>query len=113
VDEETAIQAAEVLTEAYLDQTRTRYISICAPIGDLYEKLAIQGFYHPERKKPTGHKHLQMLNDGEIIICYAQIMYGLMNYYRPADNLSKLKGLIEGLRRSCALTLARKHKKKT
>ena len=38
-------------------------------------------------------------------------MYGLLNYYRPADNLSRVKGLIEGLRRSCALTLAFKHKK--
>jgi len=36
---------------------------------------------------------------------------GLINYYRPADNLVKVKSLVEGIRRSCALTLARKHNK--
>jgi len=35
------------------------------------------------------------LNDGEIIECYSQIIYGLINYYRPADNLSKVEGLVE------------------
>ena len=35
----------------------------------------------------------------------------MLNYYRPADNLGEVKGLLEGLRRSCALTLAMKHKK--
>jgi hypothetical protein len=39
-------------------------------------------------------------------------MYGMINYYRVADNFSSVKGLIEGLRKSCVLTLARKHKKR-
>ena len=39
-------------------------------------------------------------------------MYGIINYYRVADNFYRVKSLIEGLRKSCVLTLARKHKKR-
>ena len=39
-------------------------------------------------------------------------MYGMINYYRIADNFYSVKSLIEGLRKSCVLTLARKHKKR-
>ena len=65
----------------------------------------------PTRMKPCSASFLLVLNDGEIINCYAQTMRGLINYYKPADNLPKVKSLVEGPRRSCALTLARKHKK--
>lgn len=111
ISEETAIKAADVLTEASLDQRRARTISIRAPIRSLMEKLAVKGFYHPTRMKPCSASFLLVLNDGEILDCYAQTMRGLINYYKPADNLPKVKSLIEGLRRSCILTLARKHKK--
>lgn len=111
ISEETAIKAADVLTEAFLNQERTRNIGLEAPLIDLIDKLIAKGFYHHKRRKPIANTSLTSLNDGEIIHCYSQVMHGLINYYRPADNLTKLKGLIEGLRRSCCLTLACKHKK--
>jgi len=109
--EETAIKAADVLTEAFLDQNRVRRISIEAPLLELIDQLIAKGFYHHKRRKPIANSSITNLNDGEIINCYSQVIFGLINYYRPADNLVKVKGIIEGLRRSCCLTLAHKHKK--
>lgn len=111
ISEETAIKAADILTEAFLDQKRVRNIGVEAPILELIDRLIAKGFYHHKRRKPIANTSLTNLNDGEIINCYSQVMYGLINYYRPADNLVKVKGLIEGLRRSCCRTLAFKHKK--
>lgn len=109
MSEETAIKAADVLTESFLD--RARKVSIKAPLTSLIDTLASNGYYHPIRRKPSANIRLTNLNDSEIITCFAQAMYGLMNYYRPSDNYNNVKGLVEGLRRSCCLTLGLKHKK--
>ena len=111
ISEETAIKAADVLSRAFLGQERVRLIGIEAPILELINHFRVKGFYHFKRKKPIANASLANLNDGEIINCYSHIMYGLINYYRPANNFIRVKGLIEGLRRSCCLTLAYKHKK--
>ena len=111
VSEETAIKVAGVLKKAFSDPFSARRICIVAPLFELINQLIVKGFYHYKRRKPVANASLANLNDGEIIHCYSQIMYGLINYYRPSDNLIRVKGLIEGLRRSCCLTLAFKHKK--
>lgn len=111
ISEETAIKAADILTNAFLDQKRVRNIGVEAPLLKLVDRLIAKGFFHHKRRKPIANISLTNLNDGEIINCYSQIMHSLINYYRPADNLVKVKGLIECLRRSCCLTLAFKHKK--
>ena len=111
ISEETAIKAASVIKEAFADRSRGRRIGIAAPLFELINQFIAKGFYHYKRRKPIANTSLTNLNDGEIIYCYSQIMDGLINYYRPVDNLIRVKGLIEGLRRSCCLTLALKHKK--
>ena len=110
VNEETAIKTADVLTEATLDQLKPRAVSIAAPMTDLVDKLASKGFYNL-KGKPIGNRKMLNLSDVEIVECYTSLMHGILNYYKPADNLSKVKGLVVGLRESCARTLARKHKK--
>jgi retron-type reverse transcriptase len=109
--EETFIKAADALEEVTLERENARYVGVTAPMNKLVDKLAANGFFHPIRRTPVGNPKLSNLNDGEIILCYAQTMHGLLNYYRPADNYIKVKGLVENLRRSCASTLANKHKK--
>ena len=111
ISEETAIKAKNVFKEALLDQSRVRRIGIVAPLVKLIDQFITKGFYHYKHRKPIGNASLVSLNDGEIIHCYSRIIHGLINYYRPVDNLIRVKGLIEGLRRSCCLTLALKHKK--
>ena len=111
IPEETAIRLADALTEAKLEHVRK--VGILAPTRDLADKLIERGFYHLKRRKPIAKASLTSFNDAEIVLCYSQIMSGMFNYYQPADNLGEVKGLLEGLRRSCALTLAMKHKKPT
>jgi hypothetical protein len=113
VSEETARKMSSALVEVTLDQRRVRRPSIRAPTSDILDSLVEKHFFHNIRRTPIGNPKLFHLNDIEIITCYAQIMHGLLNYYRPADNFIRIKGLVEGLRRSCCLTLAAKHKKNT
>jgi retron-type reverse transcriptase len=110
VDEKTAIQLADVLTDATLEQLKPRAVSIAAPMKDIVERLATKGFYNLNGK-PIGNRGLLHLSDVEIVECYSSIIYGYLNYYKPADNLSTVKGIAVGLKESCARTLARKHKK--
>ena len=110
VDEKTAIQLADVLTDATLGQLKPRAVSIAAPMRDIVERLATKGFY-TIKGKPSGNASLLHLSDVEIVECYSSIIYGYLNYFKPADNLSTVKGIAVGLRESCARTLARKHKK--
>jgi retron-type reverse transcriptase len=111
IREETAIRAASSLSGDFLNQEQPRLVSIAAPVNDIALRLASKGFYHPIRHKPIANSALLNLSDPEIIKAYISLMYGIMNYYRPADNLSRVKRLVEDLRKSCVLTLARKHKK--
>lgn len=64
---------------------------------ELIDRLIAKDFYHHRRRKPIANASLTNLNDDEIINCYSQVIHGLINYYRSADNLVKVKGLIEGL----------------
>jgi hypothetical protein len=111
MSEQTAIKLADALTEAKLEHEKVRKIGVVAPTRDLVDKLVEKNFYHYKRRRPIAKASLTSLNDAEIIACYTSVICGLMNYYRPADNFNEVKGLLEGLRRSCALTLSMKHKK--
>ena len=111
ISEETAIRLADALTEVKLEHEKARKVGILAPTRDLADKLIERGFYHLKRRKPIAKASLTSFNDADIILCYSQVMSGMLSYYQPADNLREVKGLLEGLRRSCGLTLAMKHKK--
>lgn len=54
----------------------------------------------------------QHLKDPEVISLYSNLMKGILHHYQCVDNLSAVKSIIEHLRKSCVLTLCRKHKKK-
>lgn len=109
--EETIYKEAAVLTEEFLNQKQVRRVGVNAPLKSILKKLTLKKFYHSKRNKPIGNLSLSNLSDVEIIQCYANLMNGLLNYYRPADNFTSVKSVVEGLRRSCALSLAIKHKK--
>ena len=111
ISEETAIRLADALTEAKLEHEKVRKVRVLAPTRDLVDKLTERGFYHLKRRKPIAKASLTSFNDADIILCYSQVMSGLLSYYQPAENLGEVKRLMEGLRRSCGLTLAMKHKK--
>lgn len=75
VDEKTAIQLADVLTDATLGQLKPRAVSIAAPMRDIVERLATKGFY-TINGKPSGNASLLHLSDVEIVECYSSIIMG-------------------------------------
>lgn len=111
ISEETALKLAAVLTEIKLESKSATAITLNAPLKDITDKLVEKNFYHAKRLSPIGNNKLTNLSDPEIIAYYSSIMYGLLNFYSPASNFHGIKSLVEGLRRSCHLTLAMKHKK--
>lgn len=63
--------------------------------------------------RPTSCRKLCSLDDKKIVIRFSSIIRGLMAYYSPANSLSDLWQIVAFYRKSCALTLADKHKFKT
>jgi len=112
ISEAEALQLADILTDTFLASTNARYVSISAPIKDILDNLRSKGFFHFTKKKPCSNSSFLLHSDVEIIKAYSAVMYGLLSYYRAADNFSNVKSIISHLRKSCILTLARKHKKK-
>ena len=112
VDDQKLHAYADVLVTQFLSQTTARKISITAPIRDIIDRLRIKGFFHHKKNMPVSIT-AQHLSDPEVISLYSNIMRGILRYYQCADNLSAVKSILEHLRKSCVLTLCRKHKKKT
>jgi len=96
------------------DNLRSQHVcevAITAPIKDIIEGLRGEGFFHPIANRPQGNAKYRFLTDEEIIRYYAEVMRGILNFYRPADNLPRVKAIVENLRISCLYTLASKHKR--
>jgi retron-type reverse transcriptase len=110
----TAEDYREYSRQLLKDQLHRGYkceISIQAPAKEVYHKLRDAGYFNASR--PTGNVRLLQHADHEIVYQYNLIINGLLNWFRPADNFSKIKSLASGLLLSCVYTLARKHKKST
>lgn len=63
--------------------------------------------------RATSYRKLSSLNDKSIVQRFSSIIRGLMEYYAPANSRSDLWQVVALYRKSCALTLADKHKFKT
>lgn len=63
--------------------------------------------------RPTSCRKLSSLDDKLIVQRFSSIIRGLMEFYSPANKLSDLWQIVAFYRKSCALTLADKHKLKT
>lgn len=111
ITSEQATQLANLLTSSFLEKTNARSLRIMAPLKDIYEKLRDAGFFHFKINRPCSNSTFIFFSDSEILKAYSTVMYNLIYYYRVADNFSRVKSIIAHLRKSCLLTLARKHKK--
>ena len=63
--------------------------------------------------RPTSCRKLCSLDNKTIVNRFSSIIRGLMAYYSPANTFSDLWQIVAFYRKSCALTLADKHKLKT
>jgi len=106
-------QLAPDIVKAELSSTTRVNIRISADLKTIVNKLRLKGFFHALKDRPKSNPFLINLSDVEIIKRYNSIMLGLLHWFSGADNLSGVKGIIQALRKSCALTLKAKHKYKT
>lgn len=63
--------------------------------------------------RPSSCRKLSSLDDKQIVQRFSSIIRGLMEFYSPANKRSDLWQIVAFYRKSCALTLADKHKLKT
>lgn len=86
------------------------------PVKNLLEK-AVEHGYATYRKtgtiRATSCRKLSSLEDRQIVIRFSSIIRGILAYYDPANQKSDLWQVVAVYRKSCALTLADKHKLKT
>ena len=84
---------------------------------ELLLRRAVDSGYGKIRKsgtiRPTSCRKLSSLDDKLIVNGFSSIIRRLMAYYSPANKLSDLWQIVAFYRKSCALTLADKHKLKT
>jgi Type II intron maturase len=88
-----------------------RKVSINAPIKDIYVNLRLMGYIHPMKNKSVGNSALNFYADSVIVVYINSLIFSILSWYSGVDNFSKVKSLVQLLRKSCILTLANKHKK--
>ena len=104
------LELAPELVKAELAAMKTVKIRISANLKEIVDKLRIKGYFHSIKDRPTSNPYLVNLPDVEIIKNYNNIMHGLLYWFSGADNFYAVKGVVEALRKSCALTLKLKHR---
>lgn len=107
------VKLAPELVKAELTSTTRVNIRISADLKNVINKLRLKGFFHVMKDRAARNPYLINLSDAEIIKNYNSIMLGLLNWFSGADNFYAVKGVVQALRKSCALTLKAKHKYKT
>lgn len=84
---------------------------------ELILRRAVDRGYGKIRKngtiRPSACRKLSSFEDKQIVNRFSSIIKGLMEFYSPANQRSDLWQIVAFYRKSCALTLADKHKLKT
>nr|AAD12069.1 reverse transcriptase homolog [Diacronema lutheri]ADW83098.1 hypothetical protein [Diacronema lutheri]QHD45373.1 hypothetical protein [Pavlova sp. NIVA-4/92] len=87
-----------------------------APIKDILERAVSNGFAKLRDDgsiRATSCRKLSSLEDKAIVLRFSSIIRGILNYYSFVNSRSDLWPVVSLFRKSCALTLADKHKLKT
>lgn len=86
------------------------------PVEDQLKRLKDKGYATTRKSRTyraTSNRKLASFEDKDIVNRFSSVIRGLYNYYLPANQFSDLWPIVALLRKSCALTLADKHKLKT
>lgn len=87
-----------------------------APIKDILERAVSNGYAKARDDgsiRATSCRKLSSLEDKAIVLRFSSIIRGILNYYSFVNSKSDLWPVVSLFRKSCALTLADKHKLKT
>lgn len=111
VNDSTKVQGVQQLKRIAINRVQLRI-----PV-ELILRRAVERGYGKIRKdgtiRPSSCRKLASLSDKLIVLRFSAIIRGLMEYYSPANQRSDLWQIVAFYRKSCALTLADKHKYKT
>ena len=86
------------------------------PVERILSRLKDKGYAVIRKEgtyRATSNRKLTSFDDKLIVNHFSSVIRGLINYYRPANQYSDLWSIVALLRKSCALSLADKHKLKT
>jgi hypothetical protein len=86
------------------------------PVQRILQRLVDKGFASKRKNgtyRATSIRKYASFEDKLIVNRFSSVIRGLVNYYKPANQYSDLWSIVALLRKSCALTLADKHKLKT
>nr|YP_010700440.1 putative group II intron reverse transcriptase/maturase mat2 [Phacus arnoldii]WCH63578.1 putative group II intron reverse transcriptase/maturase mat2 [Phacus arnoldii] len=86
-------------------------IFIYFPLQRFYEKLRYLGFIHSFKNRPIANIKYMFSEDISITKFFGSFSYSLLNWFKYTDNFWQMKVIISILKKSCFLTLSRKHKK--
>ena len=86
------------------------------PVERILNRLKDKGYAVTRKEgtyRATSNRKLTSFDDKIIVNYFSSVIRGLINYYRPANQYSDLWPVVALLRKSCALSLADKHRLKT
>lgn len=86
------------------------------PVQLKLQRLVEKGFATKRKNgtyRATSVRKFASFEDKLIVNRFSSVIRGLLNYYKPANQYSDMWPVVALLRKSCALTLADKHKLKT
>lgn len=86
------------------------------PVEHILKRLKDKGYASIRKNgtyRATSNRKLSSFEDKLIVNRYSSVIRGLLSYYQPANQYSDMWPIVGLLRKSCALTLADKHKLKT
>lgn len=97
----------------YLKAQAINNVQFRAPIDLMLNKLVERGLAKKRKDgtaRGTAYIKWSLLEDDKIVLRFSSIIRGLLNYYSCINKRSDLWKVFAVLRKSCALTLAHKHK---
>lgn len=100
-----------------LKATAINQVQLRIPVEELLQRAVERGYVSPRKDgksyRATSCRKLASLSDRDIVVRFSSIIRGLVQYYCAANQYSDLWSVVSIYRKSCALTLADKHKLKT
>lgn len=100
-----------------LKTTAINQVQLRIPVEEIMRRAAELGYARIRKDgisiRATSCRKFSSLEDKQIVQRFSSIIRGLMEYYSPANRRSDLWQIVSLYRKSCALTLADKHKLKT
>ena len=100
-----------------LKATAINQVQLRIPVEEIMRRAAERGYARIRKDgtsiRATSFRKLSSLEDKQIVQRFSSIIRGIMEYYSPANRRSDLWQIVSLFRKSCALTLADKHKLKT